>query len=373
MAEVFRILLWLEIRSYLRNKLALFWTFVFPILLFAILNGAYGGSYSLGTLRLQVVDLDRSTQSEAFLAIASRALAVGHVFKVKIEHGEGTEPIEPAGLRLTIPQGYGQAIRENSSGTIDLGLGDDGAMGQKAAVGIILAANAQFNLTLTNSPALSKVVVSPPQAQGQQVGLDYSKYLAAGVVIMTIVSTCLMDFTTPIVSLREHGILKSYSILPLSKTIFMAAFLASRVVIVVGFTVLFLMAVKWVFHVDIPLSPMGACKTTFVVIASTWTFLALGLVVVGRVNSVAAAGAATSAIVFPLAYLSNLIIPFSNFPSWAKACLVYLPSSLAGASLRDGLYHSGGYEADLRSIFVLCLWGGTLSIATVSGFRWRTR
>ena len=248
MSDIFRILFAIEMRLFLRNKLALFWMVVFPILLFAILYGAFGGPSSLGSLTLQMVDLDRSSRSEAFLNFLHRGLADNRSVDVAIVPAADSGPVARDALRLTIPRGFDRAFGESGVSTVTVAPGPGDTIAQHAVIGMVLGLNTEFNSMAGHVPQRSRIVVSKSPIVND---LGYGQYLTVGVVVMTIISTCLMGFTTPIVALRENGILKTYSAMPISKPVFMAALLTSRVILVVAFTALFLLAVRFVFGVEI--------------------------------------------------------------------------------------------------------------------------
>ena len=117
----------------------------------------------------------------------------------------------------------------------------------------------------------------------------------------------------------------------------------------------------------------GLLKGLLFVTLAVCTFLAVGLIVAGRVGSVATASAVTSAIYFPLVFLSNLVIPFNDFPGWIRSVLDYLPSTLAATMLRDGLFRLDGGGADWHAAGLLGIWAVAASAVALKTFRWNAR
>jgi ABC-2 type transport system permease protein len=359
-----------ELRVFFRNKLALFWMIVFPLLLFTILFGAFGGPSNLGTLRMEIADRDGSIESRQFIALLKGAFAAAQVVDLELKTSTtGNEPVPPGEMRISIPPGFGQAVQNTQAAVIAVSVGKGNTFAQNAAIGIILGANAEYNVAVARLPERSRIVVAQTPSDR---AISYGQYLAVGVVVMTIVSTCLMGFTIPIVAQREQGILNTYSILPVTRTAVLGAFAVSRMILILAFVVLFTIFVKTIFHIEMPLSAVSLPKSLVIVILVTWIFLALGLIVAGEVRNVASAGAITNLIYFALVFLGNLIVPFDRFPEWIKAVIAFLPSTLAASSLRDTLFRSeiAGIESDLTVIFALVLWALACTTAATRRFRW---
>ena len=82
--KVFYAVMASELRMFFQNRLALFWMIVFPLLLFAILFGAFGSPSNLGALRLEIADRDDSAESRQFLALLKHAFAAAQVVDLDV-------------------------------------------------------------------------------------------------------------------------------------------------------------------------------------------------------------------------------------------------------------------------------------------------
>jgi len=166
------------------------------------------------------------------------------------------------------------------------------------------------------------------------IDFDYMSYLAPGIVGMSILFTAIFTGVSVIWD-KQFGFLREMLVSPASRwSIVVGKVLgSSTVTLISGFLVL---GVTLVFGA-IPLAaltPLTLLLAAVVMILAAFVFVALGLIIASRMNSMEGFQLIMSFLVMPLFLLSGAFFPIENVPGWMKVLAGIDPMKYAVDALR---------------------------------------
>lgn len=350
-------LLWRQFRSewrlYARDRGAMFWTFLFPLLMlfgFGVIFRS-GGPPALTLVR--VAPGQETERDRAFL----RALEEAHLKVVTLPakeaeerwaKGETTAQLESAG--------NGYRLRLNSY------LIAQGQVAALAASQAFLTAQARMN----GSPEPERipvVVESPGHARSD----SYAAFLVPGLIGLNLLSMGLFAVGMVTVAYREKGKFRRLAVTPLPKWVFLLAQILQRVTVVILQTALLLVAARLAFHI---VNQGSYLLFSVLVVLGTATFLAMGFALSSFASTVETYGAISNLVFFPMMILSGVYFRLDGAPVWMQRAVSILPLSPYLRVLR-GVFNDGstlaGHAAGLA---ILGAWALLSFFLAVRRFRW---
>jgi len=316
-----------NIKSYVRDRAALFWTLAFP-LVFIVMFGLIfqsGGS----RLTLAVVQQDQSPAATSF------------VTSLDDQDGVELKPLDEATARaqmvrgdvdgiVIVPAGYGDALAAATAGSgppADLAIVTDASRPQLAgsvyqAVGYVLGV-----VNLGGKPPL----VLPKPETVQTENLNAISYFVPSMLGLSVMQVGIFA-AIPLVGDREKLILKRLAATPLRRWQLVGSNVLMRLLIAIAQTVIIVAVGTFFFGVDI----VGSMVTTFgFVLLGAMTFLSLGYVIASFASTEDSANGMTSIIQFPMMFLSGTFFPIDAMPDALKVVARALPLTYLGDGLRQ--------------------------------------
>lgn len=201
-------------------------------------------------------------------------------------------------------------------------------------------------------------------------GIRGSTFLLAGLLGYGIVATAFAGLSISLVVRRESGVLKRVRGTPLPTSVYLAAVIASTLVVVALEVVLQLLVGRYVIDADWPASPGSLAAA---LLLGSVTFAALGLAATGVVRSAEGSSAVINAIYLPMAFASGVFFSVDSLPGLLQAVatvspLTYLLELVRAEFIEGTSLGEGGVE-----IAVLAAWGIAGLLAAVKWFRWEPR
>ncbi len=354
---------------FLRGRLALFWTFAFPLLLLIMQMALFGGGSKLGPVSLALVDLDQTPASQAYLRQLRSGLSMqGSVgFKIS-QHSSPTDGRQD--IVVTVPKGFAANVGAGQTTTLQLGGQQTPGPAFEAAYGLIYAMSDNYNLNGLSQP---KRVQIPPATESSAPTLSYGLYLVTGLVGMVILSTGLMGFAGPLVAARESGMFRLYQLFPIKTGWVVVAWWLSRLVVTLLASLLMFAAALWFYGVRPAPSGPELAAALLMLTLGTGAFLSLGLLIASVSNSVTAASIFCNLLYFPLMFSGNLMIPVNGLPPTIRTVLDFMPLNAMVESLRHCLASNVQQQSELYSgLILLGMMGGCLALS-VRRFSWVPR
>ncbi len=332
-------------REFIREPEAMFWVFIFPILMAAGLGIAFRNKPA------EVSKIAVLTTAHQADSVVARLRRDSSVVVQSVTDSGGAENLRTGKVALlVIPRG-GDSVEYRYDDT------RPEARSARQLVDDVL----QRGAGRKNPVGTRETLVREP-------GSRYIDFLVPGLLGMNLMSSSLWGLGFALVDQRRKKLLKRLLATPMAKTHYLASFLLSRltllfmeVLILVGFGVL-------AFGV-----PMRGSLLVFATICllSTLAFGGLGLLVAARPKTVEAASGLMNLVMLPMWVFSGVFFSSSNFPKVAQPFIQALPLTAANNALRANMLEGAGFAAVAPELGILALWLLIAFPIALKIFRWR--
>ena len=335
--------------AYVRNKGALFWTLVFPIILFLLIGYLFGGSS--GPMTLYYHDSDGSKMSQDFIG------ALNSTPGLVLKDGSGmnlSQSLKDGKIDayVEIPAGFGQKVMAakatgNVSGD---GLNvyyDKSKVTSGAAIAIVQQIANGFNMQMSGAKAY--IAVSTQDVATSNI--NYIDFLLPGIIGMSIMSSAVNGTVSTTARNRATGVFRKLATTPISRIEWNAAKIITQTIIIM-LSVAVSLTVAWLmFHIQ----PNINLVTILLIIAGAAVFSGLGMILSAFVKDVDAAENAASAITFPLMFVSGSFIPVGNMPWFLQFISDISPLTYLNDGLRSAMItgNTGDAVTNLALVGVL--------------------
>jgi ABC-2 type transport system permease protein len=353
-----------NVRSFVRDRAALFWTILFPVIfivLFGVIFSGGGTGYNLG-----IADQDGTATSAALEAVFAKGSFLKPTDSSKDDLLAGMQ-LGKVDAVLVIPKGFGAAFQAAGGpvgAPIKLPLYVDPSSASSAATitQAVMQTEASFEQTLSRRTPVA--TVEPTEEQSGQLS-------AAAFFVPSILAMALMQLgifsAIPLVEQREKKILKRLSATPLPRWALVGSNIALRLLVAAAQTIIILAVGARLFDVRIVGSPPVIAG--FIAVGAM-AFTALGYVIASFAPTEESANFIVSAVQFPMMFLSGIFFPLQGLPDWLHTVASFLPLTYLGDALRQTMV--GGVPFAPLTFDALVL-GGWLTVCLVIAaryFRW---
>ena len=205
---------------------------------------------------------------------------------------------------------------------------------------------------------------------GTYYGKPASQVLLAALLAYGCAMVAFAGLSITLVIRREQAVLKRLRATPLPPATFVAALLASTLLVFAIETVVLFLLGRAVFGTPFP-SRVGSI--VLLIVIGSICFAALGVGLSGLIRSAEGSSAVVNLIVLPMAFLSGAFGPTQHYPHFLRAIADVLPLTYM-VRLANGVYlHGHDLWSDPGAIGVLAGWGAVGLLAAVYRFRWEPR
>jgi ABC-2 type transport system permease protein len=202
----------------------------------------------------------------------------------------------------------------------------------------------------------------------REPGARYIDFVIPGLLAMNLMGSGIWGVGFTIVESRRKKLLKRFVATPMSRAQYLASFILARLAMLVlevggllGFGV-------WVFGVP----ARGSAGTLVVVtLIAALAFSAIGLLVASRVRTIEGASGLMNLVMLPMWIFSGVFFSASNFPDAAQPFIQALPLTAAADALRATLLEGASFAALSPELGILAAWLAVSFTAALAMFRWR--
>ncbi|MFL5680932.1 MAG: ABC transporter permease [Chloroflexota bacterium] len=316
-----------NIRTFVRDRSALFWTLAFP-LIFVVL---FGSIFSGGTGRRDIgwADLDNSTASQQLRGVFASAPNVALT--------DGTESELQAKMRsgafsaiVVVPKGYGAAVASRQPGPdTQLAVYTDPTQSTQSAgtLQLVQGVLAGVNQAISGQPQVVGFAARAIQTQN----LSFISYIVPSILGMALMQLGVFS-AVPLVADREKLILKRLNATPLRRWQLVGSNVLMRLLIGVVQTLIIIGVGTRLYGVE--MTGSLALVGVFVILGSL-AFISLGYVIASFAPTEDAANGMTSVVQFPLMFLSGTFFPIEAMPDFLKTVARILPLTYLSDALRQ--------------------------------------
>jgi ABC-2 type transport system permease protein len=201
-------------------------------------------------------------------------------------------------------------------------------------------------------------------------GVSGYQYLLAGMIGYGAAATTFAGLALLLVIRRESGVLKRLRATPLPPGTYVAAVLASIILVFVGEAAILVGLGRFGF--DVPL-PDSIVSLILVVLLGAGSFAALGVGLTALIRSAEGSSAVVNALYLPLSFISGAFFSEDTFPEALQALASLLPLSHLIQLTRDVMVFDDTVWDHLDNVAVIAAWGLIGLVVAVRGFRWEPR
>jgi len=331
----------MRLRALWREPSAIFWVFIFPMLLSIVLGLAFRNQ----TLRKLNVAVVESPGGAAVLqALSSTPGLQTQVLPLP----EARQALSRGKVALVVVAGPPPSLLVDP-------LVPEGRTAQLLAVDTL-----QRLAGRTDAIVLPEEHVSTP-------GRRYIDFLIPGLLGFGLMSSSVWGLGWGLVQMRTGKLLKRLVATPMRKSDLLASFILSRLLIALVETAFFLTFARLIFDVR-----FAGSLPSFLLVAAAGalSFGGLGLLVASRAQNSETAGGLMNLATLPMMVLSGVFFSASLFPGWMQPLVKALPLTAVIDALRaisiDGtsVFTLGG------PLLVLLVWGAATFLLALRLFRW---
>lgn len=355
----------LNARRFFRDRLAIFFTIIFPLIFLFIFGSIFKGG---GTVTFNVALINESS-SEIATQFVQEA---GNTKVLKVNKSVTTldaakEKMKRSEIDATIvlPQDFGQVTQGSShpSGQAIVYYNQNNEQGGQTLASILneqfMAINAQF---VTVTMPFTTVAKST-----QQVGLSRFDYTFAGLLGFSIIGLGIFGPVNVFPELKKQGILRRLHTTPLRVwQYFVANVMSQGVIGLLAIAVLFVASL-----VFFDLHMRGSYLLfIFFVLLSIFTIYGIGLALGGWAKNERQAAPLSNLITFPMIFLSGTFFPRYLMPEWLQGVSGYLPLTPVIDGIRLIVTEGKGLIDVMPQIGLLSIWSVIIYFIAFRVFRW---
>jgi len=331
-----------RLREFFREPEAIFWAFIFPIVLTIALAAAFPSNAD----RPVVVAVAEGPERDGLV----RALREAPGLAVRaVPTADETAALREGQVHLIVVPGDPPAYRFD-------------AARDESRLARVMVDDALKRAAGRTDPwtATERRITVP--------GTRYVDWLIPGLVGMGIMTNGLWAVAFPIVQARLRKLLKRLMASPMRRSEYLLAHMLARMLFLVPETVLPLAFGRFVFGMPI----IGSVVTIAVVIAlGACTFSAFGLLMASRAKTIEGVSGLLNAAQVPMWLMSGVFFSSANFPDIVQPIIHLLPLTALVDALRAVVLDGARLGDLLAELMVLTVWGLVTFVGALRLFRWR--
>jgi ABC-type multidrug transport system permease subunit len=327
-------------REFTREKEALFWAFVFPILM------AVGLGIAFRNRPADVLNIGAVTSQ---LVQALRAEKLLHVQEYSPDAGAAA--LRNGKVALLAAPGEGGRVVYSYDET-----NPEGRTARMLADGAIQRASGR------------KDPVGTTESLIREPGSRYIDFLLPGLLGLNLMGNSVWGIGFGIVDARRKKLMKRLVATPMPRHYYLLSFMFSRLVLLAVEVVLIVGFGALVFG-----TPVRGSVLTLAVLCllASMSFAALGLLIASRVRTIEAASGIMNLVLMPMWILSGVFFSSQRFPDAVQPVIKALPLTAAIDAFRANMLQGVNFAGTLPEIGILGGWLVACFVSALALFRWK--
>lgn len=332
-------------REFFREPEAVFWVFIFPVLLAAGLGIAFR---------------NRAPERSSVAVVASDSAT--------LPVAEALRKADDLDVSLLSDSAAGEALR---TGEVALVLLPRGGRQVEFRYDETRPESRIARLLVVDALQRAAGRTDPVQVSDQLVherGSRYIDFLVPGLLGMNLMGSGIWGVGFAIVDARKKRLLKRLIATPMSRAQYLASFVLSRLTLLVIEVGLLLGFGALVFGVPFRGSLL---LLVAICILSSLAFTSLGLLVSSRVQTMEGASGLMNLVMLPMWIFSGVFFSASRFPESIQPFIQALPLTAVVDALRANILRGAGWAALAPEMGIVLAWMVVSFVLALRMFRWR--
>jgi ABC-2 type transport system permease protein len=355
----------INMKRLFRDRLALFFTFLFPLIFLFVFGGLNSGNKSV-SFNVAIINESKTPFAKQFVQQLDKQKAL-KVDKTITTFTAANEKMGRGALDATIelPSNFGEIKPGTAypSGQAVVHYTNNNASAAQTLTTVLQAQLQAVNVQLTHSSQ----PLSVTSKQTNQRSLSQFDYTFTGLLGFAILGAGIFGPINVFPELKKMGILRRLHTTPLRVwQYFLSMMLGNAVSGLMSITVMFIVAMA-VFHLKV----VGNYFELAAFLAfSIMLVLGIGLAIGGWASNERQAAPLANIVVFPMMFLSGTFFPRYVMPGWLQSLTNYLPLTpvIDGARL---IATEGEHLTQLGSqLGIMAIWMVVVYLIAFRVFRW---
>jgi ABC-2 type transport system permease protein len=331
-------------RGFIREPEAVFWTFVFPILL---------------AVGLGVAFRSRAPERPHVGVIASRS-SIPLLEKLERDSSLNAEVMDDSTAARALRTGK-IAILARITGPASVEYTYDPVRGDAQAAKLLVD-------RVIQTAAGRKDLVAVAERKVTERGSRYIDFVLPGLLGMNLMGSGIWGIGFAIVDQRAKRLLKRFMATPMSRAEYLASFMFSRLFWLVLEVVTLLGFGALVFGV--PLRGSFAALSVICLLSSL-AFAGMGLLIASRARTTEGVSGLMNLVMLPMWIFSGVFFSSSNFPQAVQPVIRLLPLTAVNDALRANMLEGASLTALSGEMLVIAGWLVVSFLLALRLFRWR--
>ncbi len=349
-----------RLKSFYREKSAMFFTFAFPVILVLVFGTIFTKPEHLD-FDLPVQDLSHSAASARLLEV----LTTNQTFRITPVPA-GVDATQYArdhkqNLVLVIPENFAVleakrlGARAASVSVPLIYVHDPSSTAVNTKIQALDATVAAINQKMTGSPPFLTLVARSILSEQYR----FIEFFVPGIIAMAIMTSCLGNALNMNAELRQKGILRKLATTPITRTDWLVSSILYQLILSTVSTIAILLVSYAVFDVRLHI---GAWLPLIVMI-EVIAFVGIGMMLTPFAKEAESASAVGNAFLFPMMFLSGTFFPVEMMPAFLQSFAKLLPLYYVNEALRAAMVFSD----DAATLRLAGVAAGFAAIAFVAG------
>ena len=313
----------LSTKRFFRDRLALFFGVLFPLIFLFVFGGIFGKS--TGNISFKVAVLNNSSSQYAIEFInqekANKILNVDPTV-TSLSAAESKMDRNQLDATVILPSNFGSTVKGQAypSGNVEVYYTDNNVQAGQALVSILQTEFQTINTKFIKVP-------TPFSATGKELNqksLSQFDYTFSGLLGFSIIGLGIFGPINVFPELKKQGILRRLHTTPIRVWQYFLSTMVSQAIIgLVSIGIMFVTAIA-VFHLKVV---GNYFEIILFLILSIVMILGIGLAIGGWGKNERQVAPLANIIVFPMMFLSGTFFPRYDMPIWLQHVTNYLPLS----------------------------------------------
>ncbi|HEY4160591.1 MAG TPA: ABC transporter permease [Candidatus Saccharimonadales bacterium] len=354
-----------NLKRLFRDRLALFFTFLFPLIFLFVFGGLNSGNKSV-SFNVAIINESTTPFAKQFVTQLEKQKAL-KVDKAITTFAAADEKMSRSELDATIelPASFGtlQPGKTFPSGQAVVHYTNNNQSAAQTLTTVLQAELQAINVKLTHSEQPLSVV----SKQNNERSLSAFDYTFTGLLGFAILGAGIFGPINIFPELKKMGILRRLHTTPLRVwQYFLSVMLGNAVSGLMSLAVMFIVAIA-IFHLKIV---GNYFELAIFLVFSIFLILGIGLAIGGWASNERQAAPLANIVVFPMMFLSGTFFPRYVMPEWLQSITSYLPLTpvIDGARL---IATEGQHLTELGpQLGVMAVWLVVVYFIAFRVFRW---